>query len=216
MRNFCGYTSFTVDITDAANYGELLNLVAVYVDTSEFEGWWYEGAGIYRHVWMIKTADVSVGEWGTFVKPVRKEDGSWEVETETRLRNGSLRERTVKLTTALDGPGMASSEVTLPAKETVTVRQTFCAGNPRLWSLEDPYLYQAVSSVEENGRLRDRTETEFGFREIRFSAEEGFFLNGKPVKLKGVCSHEDQGNLGKMKNRTKFFPGPPKAAFFLI
>ena len=196
MRNFCGYTSFTVDITDAANYGELLNLVAVYVDTSEFEGWWYEGAGIYRHVWMIKTADVSVGEWGTFVKPVRKEDGSWEVETETRLRNGSLRERTVKLTTALDGPGMASSEVTLPAKETVTVRQTFCAGNPRLWSLEDPYLYQAVSSVEENGRLLDRTETEFGFREIRFSAEEGFFLTGKPVKLKGVCSHEDQGNLG--------------------
>lgn len=196
MRNFCGYTSFTVDITDAANYGELLNLVSVYVDTSEFEGWWYEGAGIYRHVWMIKTADVSVGEWGTFVKPVRKEDGSWEVETETRLRNDSLRERTVKLTTALDGPGMASSEVTLPAKETVTVRQTFCAGNPRLWSLEDPYLYQAVSSVEENGRLLDRTETEFGFREIRFSAEEGFFLNGKPVKLKGVCSHEDQGNLG--------------------
>ena len=163
------------------------------MDTSEFEGWWYEGAGIYRHVWMIKTADVSVGEWGTFVKPVRKEDGSWEVETETRLRNDSLRERTVKLTTALDGPGMASSEVTLPAKETVTVRQTFRAGNPRLWSLEDPYLYQAVSSVDENGRLLDRTETEFGFREIRFSAEEGFFLNGKPVKLKGVCSHEDQG-----------------------
>lgn len=233
-RNFCGYTSFTVDITDAANYGELLNLVAVYVDTSEFEGWWYEGAGIYRHVWMIKTADVSVEEWGTFVKPVLKEDGSWEVETETRLRNDSLRERTVKLTTGLtvqDGglPGAQDqalhglsqnqaagvpdktaaldkadetpdktiqTEVTVPAKETVTVRQTVRVGRPHLWSVEDPYLYQAVSSVEENGELLDRTATEFGFRYIRFSADDGLFLNGKPVKLKGVCSHEDQGNLG--------------------
>ena len=86
-RNFCGYTSFCVDITEFAEYGELLNEVSVYVDTKDFEAWWYEGAGIYRHVWMIKTAPISVDNWGSFVDARRQEDGTWRVNVENDVKS---------------------------------------------------------------------------------------------------------------------------------
>lgn len=199
-RNFCGYTSFSFDITEFVDFGERLNVVSVYVDTREFEGWWYEGAGIYRHVWLIKTAPVSVETWGTFVQPRETEDGVWEVPAEVQLRSILYEEKEVTLRNRIfDGLGncIAEAEETLTAKprELTAGKALLTVSSPRLWSVEDPYLYTLRSTVEEEGKEIDTYETVFGFRTIEFTAE-GFFLNGKPVKLKGVCAHEDHANLG--------------------
>src|ERR1700728_2606495 len=88
-RNFCGYTPFTIDISDIANYGEELNVVAVRVDATPMEGWWYEGAGIYRHVWLIKTSAIHIGTYGVFVCPKNISGDQWDTNVETTLTNAS-------------------------------------------------------------------------------------------------------------------------------
>lgn len=218
-RNFTGYTSFTVDITDVAQYGGLLNQISVFIDTSQFEGWWYEGAGIYRHVWLVKTPAVAVEPWGTYVNPVRHE-GRWSVETQIRIRNISDEQREVLVRSVIleretehngqeicagrvdtgrlpaagtDGP--AVSRVKIPPREVVTVGQLIQITDPRLWDVDAPNLYSLDTKVL-YGRQEDRCETVFGFRTFSFSPDKGFYLNERPLKLKGVCSHEDQANLG--------------------
>ena len=107
-RNFCGYTSFEVDFTDVARFGEE-NVVAVHIDASQHEGWWYEGAGIYRHVWLIKTEPVSVDLWGVYVNPTLTDSSlDWDVPIETTLRNDSLDAATAFVrSTILDPDGQA-------------------------------------------------------------------------------------------------------------
>lgn len=200
QRNFCGYTSFVVDITEVVNTNGNMNIVSVYVDTSNFEGWWYEGGGIYRHVWMIKTAEVSVDQWGTFVKTLF-ENEKWMVEIETTVRNDSYEKRQVVLESKiLDHDGcevaQASQPVSIEPREKTVCKTMIAVKNPDLWSIEAPNLYKLHSVIIENENNIDDYETTFGFRVIRFDAEEGFFLNNKHVKIKGVCCHEDYSNLG--------------------
>jgi beta-galactosidase len=205
-RHHSGYTSFRYDITKAAHYGGK-NVLAVYVDARHFEGWWYEGGGIYRHVWLNVADPLHVAPWGTFVTsslPEPREGGSVLpaiVHIETTLANdGSSPANATLVSKVMDDEGRvvatASNPVTVPAAAQKKATQSVTVRKPRLWSLETPHLYHLVSTVERKGQAIDAVTTPFGIRTIRFDAEKGFFLNGKPVKIQGTCNHQDFAGLG--------------------
>lgn len=199
-RNFCGYTSFAVDVTEVVNTDDRLNVVSVYIETADYEGWWYEGAGIYRHVWMLKMNPVCVDEWGTYIVSEKTEKG-WRNRIETVLRNDTYAPRAVTVVsrlTADNGRLLAETEsgAEIPARECAKVYQETLAENPPLWDIDDPRLCTLTTIVLENGVELDRYETRYGYRTLRFDCNEGFFLNGRHVKIKGVCCHEDHANLG--------------------
>lgn len=199
-RNFCGYTSFCVDITEFAEFGEMLNEVSVYVDTKDFEAWWYEGAGIYRHVWMIMTDPVSVETWGSYVDAKKQSDGSWSVAVENDIRNILYAAQDVTVRCRVEdaeGKPVAQAEQCISAAPREITRScvTLSVMNPKLWSDEEPNLYTMVTEVVRDGEVVDTYPVTFGFRTIEYTVN-GMFLNGKPVKLKGVCAHEDHANLG--------------------
>ena len=202
LHNHCGYNSFEVDISDIVNFGED-NVIAVHVDTSEHEGWWYEGAGIYRHVWLEVTELISIDRYGVFVHPEQIGDGAWRVPVDTTLRNDdTARDARVTVRTAILDEGgaqvaCAEDEFDLPAFGKTTVRQQMAVDNPALWDVDEPHLYTARTQVLREGGLIDEVKNRFGFRTIRYDANAGFFLNGRHVKIKGVCCHQDYGLTGK-------------------
>lgn len=215
-RNFCGYTSFEVDITDVVRFNED-NIVAVYVEATEHEGWWYEGAGIYRHVWLVKTELVSVDLWGVWVNPCKidvnsiNEDNSekeipgqenWEVPVETTLRNDDYVPVKVQVqSTIIDNAGneIANSidDMEIAYKDKKSLKQRVHVINPELWDIDSPNLYILRTRIFSDGHEIDCVTTRFGFRTIAFCNENGFYLNGKNVKIKGVCCHQDYGLTGK-------------------
>ena len=203
-HNFCGYTPFEVDITDMVKYGAE-NSLAVFVDMTEHEGWWYEGAGIYRPVRLRKTDLCAIDLWGVFARPERheNEDGTWIVHTETTLRNDSERDERLTVKGEIldaDGQVIATSgaEATVSLRDAATLRYDFAVGNPRLWSPETPSRYTMRTSVFCGETETDRDEVKFGFRTIRTDCNEGLFINGKPYRLKGFCAHESCGLTGKI------------------
>ncbi|NLG36424.1 MAG: glycoside hydrolase family 2 protein [Clostridiales bacterium] len=200
-RNFCGYTSFEIDITDIARFGAD-NVVAVYVDATDHEGWWYEGAGIYRHVWLTKTDRVAVDLWGVYVNPLRQSGGVWQVPVETTVRNDGQETETVAVESVIvDASGReiasATGEITVPRRDKAVLSHTMMVENPALWDTEHPNLYAVRTRILRLGEPIDEVVTRFGFRTIRFDADQGFFLNDRAVKLKGVCCHQDYGLTGK-------------------
>jgi beta-galactosidase len=200
-RNFCGYTSFEVDITDIARFDEE-NVVAVYINTEEPEGWWYEGGGIYRHVWLVKTDLLSVDLWGVYVHPEEQAGDLWRVPVDITLRNDDIHPRTARLNCTIldaDKKQAASSAIGIevPGKNKAAFSLEMALKNPTRWDIDHPYQYTALVSVEQENFEIDRVETRFGFRSISFSPETGFILNGRPVKIKGVCCHGDYGLTGK-------------------
>jgi beta-galactosidase len=196
-REDSGYSPFRVDITDIANIGGD-NLITVRVDASLGEGWFYEGAGLYRHVWLVKTAPVHVPQWGVFVRA--KVDGTVQIDTD--LVNESDAAQAFEVSHAvLDAGGKPVLAVTpavgrLPAWERQSLSQTVTVANPVLWSLENPHLYTLVTETKVGGAVVDRFVTRFGVRSIRLDPTNGFFLNDKPVKLKGSCNHQDHAGVG--------------------
>ncbi len=201
-RNFCGYVPFEVDITDYAYYGDEVNTIAVYIDNSSHEGWWYDGGGIYRNVWMIKTDMVSVDTWGVFVAPKRVNETTWVVPIETVVRNDDFKNhRVVVRNEIIDETGNVVAEVfsnvNVPLKYKTTLKQQLTVANPKLWSCENPNLYYCITTILRGKEEVDRVVNHFGFRTIRFDAEKGLFLNDKHVIIKGVCCHEDYGLQGK-------------------
>ena len=200
-HNFCGYTPFEVDITDMLRYGEE-NSLAVYVNTDENEGWWYEGAGIYRHVWLIKTAPVAIDLWGVWARPEKDEKGGWRVETETTVRNDTVKRKSVKLVgEILDATGnvvaTARASGLIDLREKRTFKYTFELTSPELWSPENPYQYTMRTRVYCGTSETDSTDVKFGCRTIRVDANEGLFINDKKYLIKGVCVHENCGFTGK-------------------
>lgn len=201
LDNHCGYTSFEVDISDVARFGEE-NVVSVYVNTQEHEGWWYEGAGIYRPVWLEITENTAVERDGVFVHPELIAGDDWRVPVDTELRNDAYEDALLTVETVLrssDGAETArcTGSVQVPARGMATLHQQMNVTSPRLWDVEKPHLYTAETSVFCEGNLVDQTACRFGFRTIRFDAKEGFFLNGRHVVIKGVCCHQDYGLTGK-------------------
>jgi beta-galactosidase len=198
-----GYSSFRYDITDVANYGGR-NILAVRVDASQFEGWFYEGAGIYRHVWLVKTSPLAVAQDGTFVYSRLKNNvpkGAAEIDIETWLANLQTNSASAEVRCdILDAGGKTvattHAAVTVGPSATEEVKQKTSVSSPLLWSPESPRLYKLVTTVRSAGQVVDRTETEFGIRTLAFDPDKGFFLNGRPYVIKGTCNHQDHAGVG--------------------
>ncbi len=199
-HNFCGYSSFEVDITDYVEIDKE-NILAVYVDgKSNFEGWWYQGAGIYRHVWLVKTEQVSVDLYGVYVKPKRTDNG-WKLTVENTLRNDNYEDKQVTVLTDIinDDEVVLSmrAETNLPYREKNVVVLNKEIENPHLWSIEDPHQYKARTRIFIGEEEIDCYEVKFGFRYYEFDAKNGFSLNGKKIFINGLCAHADFGLTGK-------------------
>ena len=202
-RNFCGYVPFEVDITDYAVFGDQeTNVIAIYIDASVHEGWWYDGGGIYRNVWLIKSDMVSVDTWGVYVAPKKISDTEWEVPIETTVRNDDNQNRRVVVKNEIldaDGNVVAevSSNLNVPLKDKKVLNQKVMVNSPKLWDCENPNLYYCKTSIIRGTTVIDEVTNHFGFRTIRFDPDHGFFLNDKHVIIKGLCCHEDYGLQGK-------------------
>ncbi len=209
-RNMSGYAPFRYDITDHAHYGGK-NVLVVRVDATEFEGWFYEGAGIYRHVWLVKTNPVHVPQWGTFVMSEMEGNGA-KIEIQTEVMNESdLRENCEVTSAVLDDSGKTvahagPSSVALLPWRLGKIAQHAEISNPKLWSIETPNLYRLVTTLRAGGEVVDRAETPFGVRTLHFDPDKGFFLNGKPVKMKGTCNHQDHAGVGSaLPDRLQYY-----------
>ncbi|MCR6659404.1 MAG: DUF4982 domain-containing protein [Asticcacaulis sp.] len=195
-RNDSGYTPFRVELNDFLNTDDKPNTVLVRVDASLGEGWFYEGAGIYRHVWLVKTNPVHIPQYG--IQIVASADGNGTIITEVQI--DSDRERFFTVSHVIGKTDVSGGHLPLDIAYSPWTKFTEQVGfkleNPRLWSLEDPYLYELTTSIMEDGQVIDQVTTRFGLRDIKFDAQTGFFLNGKPVKLKGTCNHQDHAGVG--------------------
>ncbi|MCD8391184.1 MAG: DUF4982 domain-containing protein, partial [Firmicutes bacterium] len=200
-RNFSAYNSFAVDITDVALFGSSFNSLVIQVDADVIEGWWYEGAGIYRHVDLIVSPLLSVAHNGIFVHPKKLNNGLWNVIAETTVQNDtdSDAEFTVKsFITDADGKpaGAESADFIAEAYESAVVTQNILSRSPRLWDIDDPYMYTLKTELYSNGELAETIYTPFGFRTIEIDKDNGFFLNGRHVLLRGTCNHQDHAGVG--------------------
>jgi beta-galactosidase len=195
-----GYSSFQYDITDYLNYGGE-NVIAVRVDVTMEEGWFYEGAGIYRHVWLTKTSPLHVAQYGTFVTS-QIDNKSAQITARTTVANDGNNETAFDIAQTIqdaDGKPITTGEVKsliLKPGETKEYPCVLNVNNPKLWSLESPYLHKLVTTLRSNGKVVDRYETALGIRSVRFDPNEGFFLNGKRVALKGTNNHQDHAGVG--------------------
>lgn len=197
-----GYISFRYDLTPHLRFGEGKNVMAVKVDNSQQpNSRWYSGSGIYRNVRLVKTGRIHVDQWGTFITTPRIDSASAEVVVLTSIKNSGLQEAVVEIITSVCNAGgetvsTGQSEVTLAGNSVLEVRHELQLPSPVLWSLENPYLYKAVTVLKSDNRMADNLETPFGIRSFNFDSMRGFFLNGRPVKINGVCNHHDLGCLG--------------------
>ena len=198
-----GYATQVYDVTEYVNYGGD-NLICVRADATLEEGWFYEGAGIYRDAWLLKSAAVSVAPFGTFVYADLKQPyDKVTIYVETEVNNHSLTTQQCEVSHRLldaDGREVAKSEsstIMLRAKQTLNSQLlTLNLNPPHLWSPADPYLYKVETTVKVDGRVTDVYETTTGIRDIEFDADRGFLLNGQPLKLKGVNMHQDHAGVG--------------------
>jgi beta-galactosidase len=199
-RNDNGYVPFRCDITDFLRYGAR-NVLVVRVDATLGDGWFYEGAGIYRHVWLTKTAAVHLAPWESHVRTeVQPHAASLSLTAVVDNEDTTAAHPSVRWQ-ILDAQGrtVASAEAAarpIAPGERATFHATATLPSPALWSPETPNLYSAIVSVETAGRARDAERIVFGVRTLRFDAQKGFFLNGQPVKIKGTCNHQDHAGVG--------------------
>jgi len=206
-----GYTSFRLDLTPYVIIGKE-NIIAVRLDTKNWDSRWYPGAGIYRNVWLVKTSQLHISQNGVFctTPEIKKERGMLSVEAEVESHidlpiNASVKASVYKLDAkgnTLPQPVAESSVLTasMPASKTHIFRFDIPVKDPVLWDLENPELYKVAVTVLNGNSVTDTYETAFGFRTLNFTPRDGFFLNGKRVQIKGVCNHHDLGALGSAFN----------------
>ncbi len=199
-RNDNGYAPFSFDITDDLIYGGN-NVVVVRMDASFGDGWFYEGAGLYRHVWLSKYDPLHLGQWESFVRSelsgttARLTLGTVVLNSSATAQSASVRWK------ILDAAGTTVATAEAPAQTvapdgSATYSATATIAHAQLWSLESPTMYSAIVTVESGGAVRDGERVGFGVRTVRFDANEGFFLNGKNMKIKGTCNHQDHAGVG--------------------
>ena len=199
-RHIGGYDPFSFDVTDFATPGGR-NVLLVRVNATESDGWFYEGAGIYRHVWLVKTNPLHVKQWGTFAR-AQVERGEATVRIRTEVENqGKSAQNPRVISTILDPAGEVVGKTTAPPVSIEegaghVYEQQVVVKSPALWSLEQRNLYRLVTEIEAGGAIADHYETPFGIRTCTFDPEKGFFLNGRSVKLKGTCNHQDHAGVG--------------------
>jgi len=200
-RNFCGYTSFYIDISSMAHYGNVPNHIAIRVDAVPQEGWWYEGAGIYRHTWLVKQSPVHIITDGVFAQPIKTHAGAWVIPVEATIENSSKTNAGITVVSSVwDNSGKRVASATAngtvqPLDQAITHLQ-IQVSNPQLWTLENPVLYTVQTIIQQEGRPTDTVSTTCGFRTIQFRADSGFFLNDQWVKIKGTCNHQDHAGVG--------------------
>jgi len=198
-----GYSGFRYDVTDVAEVGAR-NVVSVRVDASDVEGWFYEGAGIYRHTWLVKSGALAVAPDGVFVHGSFKNNTPGEsarVDLEARVVNAAAAPASSQVVwTVLAPDGKVITTVRRPARvagaATADVTGSASVAAPVLWSPESPRLYQLVTTVEVGGHAVDRVTTAFGLRTFAFDAKKGFLLNGRPYVIRGTCNHQDHAGVG--------------------
>ena len=201
-----GYSSFRYELTPNVRFGAGRNVIAVRVDNSQQpNSRWYSGSGIYRHVRLVTSDPMHVAQWGTYITtPVVSVDSS-HVTIRTSLRNERRVEQPIVLSTVVyDSAGREVAAVStmgrIPGDSVAELVQDLTISRPVLWSLERPYLYRAVSRVRCGNSVCDTYTTPFGVRSFVFRVDSGFFLNGRHIKIRGVCLHHDLGALGAAVN----------------
>ena len=198
-RNESGYSGFGFDITDLVEFGKD-NVIVLRVDASQYEGWFYEGAGIYRHAWLNVYSPSHLRPDGLFLYSTFAGDKA-TLQAETELTNEARKNTTLQVQTRLtDRSGKLIGattwqSVSLNAGETKKFAQGIPAGIAHRWSLEDPYLYRVTTVIKQNGKISDSIKQRFGFRTVEIKTN-GVFLNGQHVMIKGVCNHQDHAGLG--------------------
>ena len=209
-RNDNGYAPFGFDLSDFLHYGQK-NYVVVRMDASFGDGWFYEGAGIYRHVWLVKQDALHLGQWESYIR-TKVEGNAATLSLGTIVQNvGNDAENARVRWQIQDAAGKTVATAEAPAQAvavdgSATFTATAKLASPALWSPETPHLYSAVVTVEAGGRARDAERVPFGVRSIRFDADKGFFLNDKPVKVKGTCNHQDHAGVGAaLPDRLQYF-----------
>jgi beta-galactosidase len=199
-RNESGYIGVTYDITDYIDFHKK-NIIVVRVDATQYEGWFYEGAGIYRHVWLNEFNNIHIAQDGIFVHSMVNNSIA-DVTVETTLENQTLSATNCTVSSVITDPTnkvvLQSKEipVALALNDKKTIKAKINVKNPRLWSLEDPYLYSVVTYVKSGNKIIDQITTKFGIRTITIDAEKGLLLNGKHVKIQGVNCHQDHAGVG--------------------
>ncbi len=196
-----GYNSFHCDVTDLLNADGKANTIAVRLENKPQSSRWYPGAGLYRNVHVIVTDAVHVPVWGTYITTPFVSEEYASIKLKTEIENSKNED--VRIVTEIkdkDGKTVATKDNTLKINHGKAFEQNLIVNNPKLWSPETPYLYNAVSKVYIKDKLVDEYTTRFGIRDIKLIADKGFFLNGKKRKFQGVCNHHDLGPLGAAIN----------------
>jgi beta-galactosidase len=199
-RHPYGYTSFVIDATDMIKPGED-NLLAVKVANEGENSRWYSGSGIYRHVWLRIAEPVHIATWGTFVSTPEVNTHSALIKVATMVENATAKAVAVKVVNRIFTSGNREVAVIAKSRLCPPGTQSEVSGfqeisSPELWSPEHPVLYRLVSEVYVQDKLTDHSVTHFGIRSISFDVQNGFLLNGLPLKMKGGCVHHDNGPLG--------------------
>lgn len=201
-----GYISFQYELSRYLKYGNEKNVIAVKVDNSlQPNSRWYSGSGIYRNVWLSVRDRLHVDQWGTFVRAVAISKDSARIEIETRVRNNYRENKKAEVLTFIFGENAKQEALEKTAINAIygtdiSVQQSITIKNPRLWSTVDPFLYTVSTIVRIDDTPMDGYVTPLGIRQFEFDVNKGFTLNGKPLKLRGVCNHHDLGALGAAIN----------------
>ncbi|MGI4020871.1 MAG: glycoside hydrolase family 2 TIM barrel-domain containing protein [Janthinobacterium lividum] len=198
-----GYSSFSYDLSGHLNFGKgKTNVLAVRADNSvQPASRYYTGAGIYRHVRLVSTNDVHLDHWGTYITSTQVSAAKANIKVQVKISNEAAAANEITLQTLLIDPSgktVKSTETkqTVAAGKTVEANHEIEVNNPQLWNLEQPNLYRAVTKIISNGKTVDTQTTTFGIRDSKFEAATGYWLNGKNIKIKGVCLHHDGGAVG--------------------
>ena len=206
-----GYASFRLDLTPYIKAGQK-NVLAIRLDNPDDASRWYPGSGIYRNVWLVKTSPVHVEQWGTFVRNQQVDSENAVMEMGVNIENHAGKDVQVKLQTSVYLQGKdgrpVGEEVTQSMTKDIAIKKDswssarfqFKVDKPKLWDIDTPNCYVAVSRVFMDGKEMDSYETPFGIRTIEFTHDQGFMLNGQKVAIKGVCMHHDLGALGAAFN----------------
>lgn len=206
-----GYASFRLDLTPYIKAGQK-NVLAIRLDNPDDTSRWYPGSGIYRNVWLVKTSPVHVEQWGTFVRNQQVDSENAVMEMGVNIENHAGKDVQVKLQTSVYLQGKdgrpVGEEVTQSMTKDIAIKKDswssarfqFKVDKPKLWDIDTPNCYVAVSRVFMDGKEMDSYETPFGIRTIEFTHDQGFMLNGQKVAIKGVCMHHDLGALGAAFN----------------
>jgi beta-galactosidase len=201
-HNWSGYTSFHINVTPMARYGDDINTIAVRVDAEDTEGWWYEGGGIYRHTWLVKRSPVHIVTDGVYANPVKAANGAWMIPAEVTLGNTGPGAAAASVDIGVfDSAGKRvaggrSTPVNIVSQGQAVVKVAVPVTAPQLWSVDKPILYTVRTTVLGDNKPVDLVETPCGFRTIRFDVQKGFFLNDQPLKLQGTCNHQDHAGVG--------------------